>query len=93
MANLSGTASSTSNTNWISIHGPFTLSLAGIANASTSVQLQRRFGANDTATRIVETYTANSEKNGDEETPGVQYRLAITIGGSDVVNYRLSDRL
>lgn len=80
MARGSSTASvAAQNTfsDWMEIRGKFNVSVSG--TWAGTMTLQRRFGSSG-STLDVEAFTANTEKQGDEPEPGVEYRIGCKTG-------------
>jgi len=92
--NITGTLTSATNTASVPIGGKFTLSISGFGTAS--VNLERSFDG--TNWKVVDTFTGNTEKNGEEWATGldangnrtkVLYRLNCTSYTSGTIAYYL----
>lgn len=83
---VSGTFTGTGTSDELPVHGSFTYSLTGAASAT--VALQRTLD-NGTTWGTVESTTGDAEKNGEELTHEVRYRLNCTAYTSGTVTYRL----
>ena len=86
MAKTQGTFTGTGQSEEVELSQNFTLSLSGFGTAS--INLERSFDGGGTW-KIVETFTANTEKEG--ETSSFQlYRLNATSHSSGTIAYRLA---
>lgn len=89
-ATLSGTFSGTGTSATIVVGGLFNFSISGIGTAT--VVVERSFD-NGSTWKIVETFTSDAERRGEEpEILGLPYRVRCTSFSSGTILYRLSAR-
>ncbi|MGB8274060.1 MAG: hypothetical protein WCF16_02190 [Alphaproteobacteria bacterium] len=87
IASISQTFSGTGATNPVPLRGKFNVSVQGFGSAG--VNLERSYD-NGATWNIVETYSANTDKVGEEPETGVVYRLNVTSWASGTLKCRLS---
>lgn len=87
IAALSGSFTSTGQSNSVAIEGGFNVSLSGFGVATVGVQ--RSFDSGSTWV-TVENFTGDAERKGCETESGVIYRLNCSAYTSGTIVYRIS---
>jgi hypothetical protein len=87
VASVSGQFTGTGASASVALYGKFNVSVQGFGTAT--VALQRSFD-NGSTWNTVESYTAPTDKVGEEPEAGILYRLNCTAYTSGTIAYRLS---
>ena len=87
MASVTGSFTATGQSSVTGLHGKFSLSLTGFGVGT--VKLERSFD-DGTTWGVVEEFTADAEKVGEENSYGAVYRLNCTAYTSGTIAYVLT---